>query len=463
VKLKVPSLRPSVPVYGGFRESYAAFGQPGSGKTTWLARTALTAPGAALVFSTREDIARDTAVARSRDGRPVWWVNPGRLGGFPSNCGFSPLAGCTDPRMAIEAAGALMTAKPHDAGGRDAHWDALSKDFLQALLHAAALADPGTADILTVRRWAADPVNAGEAMEILDWYGADGWAQDLDDLSSACARDGNHAAAVASGARGALSWLSDPALRVLACPPPEHEFNAAEFLRRQGTVYLIGSGSEHNPLQPYLSCFVTYVWNEADRAAGDPACPFSSQGRLDPPLFVIGDEPGNTCLVPYDRWASTAGGRGVVLFTGWQSVGQMPRRWGAHAETVMLDAFTCKIVFGGVTGQLAEDASKWAGNMAADGGKEAGAPVVPVFAPEKIGTLPDYRAMVKYRNRRCFLADMPDVRSHPWYAEAVPADFTHAWPGDREIAALPRRPAVRVRQAITLPAPEPQPAIAAGQ
>jgi hypothetical protein len=433
-------LRPQVNVYGSFRYAYAVIGPPGSGKTGFLARTGLAAPGPALMSSSNYELARDTAVARSRDGLgPVWWINPRGAGGFPSNCGYSPLAGCAAPDMAMEAAGALMAAAPHDK--KDAHWDGWSKTFLQYLMHAAAL-HPDRPDIRLVRQWAADPASPDEPMAVLDRWGTDGWAQQLDDVAAMCRTDGDGrtAAAIAGGVLAALAWLDDPGLAVLACPPPGYEFDARAFLRDRGTVYAIGSDSEHNPQTPYLSCFATHVWNEANRAAQDPLEACSARGKLDPPLLIVGDEPGNSCLVPYDKWASTAGGRGICLVTGWQSEAQMPQRWGDHAARVMLDAFGCTIVYGGVKGELATLASSWAADKPTWTKGERGARTlgsVPTFSPAVLGTLKDFRAMVKYKNRRAFLCDMPDPRDHPWYREATFADFPPepAW----ELPALDSR------------------------
>lgn len=436
-----PRLRPSVTTYGSFRQAYAVIGPPGSGKTGFLARTGLTAPGALLAFSTNIELARDTAVARTRDGLgPISWINPRRAGGFPSDCGYSPLTGCASPDTAMEAAGALLAAAPHDK--RDAHWDGWSKTFLQYLLHAAAL-HPERPDIRTVRLWAADPVNVDEPLAVLDRWGTGGWAQQLDDLAAMCRTDadGKTAVAIAGGVLAALAWLDDPGLAALACPPPGLEFDARDFLRQAGTVYAIGAESEHNPQTPYLSCFCTYVWNEATRAAQDPAEACAARGKLDPPLMIIGDEPGNSCLVPYDRWASTAGGRGITLVTGWQSAEQMPMRWGEHAGQVMLDAFGAVIVYGGVKGKLAELASSWAADKPTWTRGERGAKIhgtAPTFSPADLGTLADFRAMVKVGTRRAFLSDMPDPRDHPWYRAATPADFPHDPVWDQ--LALPGRP-----------------------
>ena len=82
--------------------------------------------------------------------------------------------GCGLRQTAMRRAGDLMDAAPHDTSGKDAHWDALSKRMLQFLLKAAALL-PG-ASIVTVQEWAADPLMAGKAADVLAQHDP-GWAR----------------------------------------------------------------------------------------------------------------------------------------------------------------------------------------------------------------------------------------------------------------------------------------------
>jgi len=410
----------AVTVRGSYQDTYAAFGPPRAGKTSWMARAALEAPGAVLLTSTRADLARDTAKARSRTG-PVWFLNPGLDGGFPSTLRYSPLAGCAEPRTAMEAAGALMHAAPHDTSGRDAHWDHQSKTMLQFLLHAAAL-DP-RADIRTVVSWATDPEHAGLAVKIIHDRGAPGWGQRLFDLVTMSARDERYWSAISSGVTTALSWLDDPALADLACPVPGAEFDAAAFIRDRGTVYVIGADTPHNPQSPYFACFVTYLWNTAKRMAADPAEPASADLKLDPVFTPVIDEPAITCRAPLDRWATEAAGHGITLITGFQSDAQLREMFGEHAGQVLEDCFTVKLVFGGVTGAIAEKASRWAGDRDTWHGTKANLRQERAFPPERICNLPVGRVFVKHRNTRAFIADVGPVQDHPLYERASPGDF----------------------------------------
>jgi hypothetical protein len=240
-------------VCGSWQETYAAYGIPRAGKTNWEAHAILAAPGASVVVSTRAELAAHTARVRARTG-PVWFINPGGAGGFPSTLSWSPLAGCDDPRMAMEAAGALMHAAPRDPGGKDAWWDHQSKTLLQYLMHAAALT-PG-ATMRDVRQAAAGLVgDGGRAYDTLARHplAAPGWAAEYGVIAGKACAEEQYGAAVSSGVMTALSWLDDPVLAALACPVPGAGFDARAFIRARGTVYAIGVDSPHNPQSPYFA------------------------------------------------------------------------------------------------------------------------------------------------------------------------------------------------------------------
>jgi type IV secretion system protein VirD4 len=453
IKITVPGPAPRK-AYAGFRESIACFGIPGAGKTQFMARTAMSAPGAAFISSSNPDLANLTAAARADTGAPVYWLNPSGAGGFPSNIGFSPLAGCQDPRMAMESAGALIAAAPHDTSGKDAHWDHQSKDMLQFLLHAAALTP--RADIIQVRDWASDPVWAGKAAVALEQRGAPGWANRLIGMVAAGIGDEKHWHAISSGVLTALAWLDDPALAELACPPPGMEFNVREFLRQKGTAYAIGSDSEHNPQAPYFSCLTTHLWAEAKRAAADPDEPASSGLRLDPPLVMVIDEPNNGCRVALDKWPTEAGGRGVCLVTGFQSDAQPAQGWGEHGGAVMLDAFTVTLVFGGAAGPLASAVSKAVGDHdtydKGNAGKIHG--VRPTYPPERVRAIPDGVALVLHRNTKAFEVDMLPAAAHPRYRPVTPGMFPARIPQEQPaVEAAPRRDAIPVPAAAITAGP----------
>ena len=436
---------------GSYQEVYAAFGPPRAGKSNWLAQVALDAPGACLFTSTRADLAVHTAKARSGTG-PVRFLNPGLDGGFPSNLHWSPLAGCGDPRMAMEAAGALIHAAPHDTSGKDAYWDHQSKVALQCFLHAAALT-PG-ADITIVRRWASDPIWAGKALEALRRHGAPGWADTLYGLIERSTSDERYWSAISSGAVTALAWLDDPALADLACPLPGGEFDARQFIRDRGTVYVIGGDTPHNPQSPYFACFATCLWSTAKRMAADPAEPASHGLKLDPAFTPVIDEPAITCPVPLDRWATESAGHGIVLVTGFQSDAQLRQMFGEHAGQVLEDVITVKLVFGGVTGAIAEKASKWGGDQDTWHGTKANLRQERAFPPERICGLPVGSVFIKHRSTRAFIARLGRVEDHPRYEPAFPADF----PAD--VRAPVPQPAIEAPRRAPIAPPYTPPAIA---
>lgn len=427
VRVPVPWPGPQV-AYADWRQGIGLLGPPGTGKTQFMARTGLSAPGAVLMSSSNPDLAWLTWGARDEVG-PVWALNPRGVGGLPSNIGFSPITGCVDPQLAMENAGALVAASPRDPSGKDAHWDHWSKVLLEKFLHAAALAgDPDRTNILTVRawvnQWAEDPTQADEPLRLLGDYGVDGWAEELDGMVGAAVADEKYATAVAGGAQAALAWLSDPALAAMACPDPELAFDVRTFLRERGTIYAIGSDTPHNPQAPYFSCLTNHLWSISKIAAADPDEPAACGLRLDPPLVMIVDEPLNNCRTPLDKWFTEGGGRGIFLVTGFQSGAQLPQGYGDHAGKVLLDAITVKMVFGGVTGELAQYVSDACGEHdtwhRASEGRGKVHTTAKTYPPERLQRLADGRALVLHRNTPPFEVDTFTCRAHPAYVETDP-------------------------------------------
>ena len=147
---------------GTHEDFYLIYAPPRRGKTGWLAGVALDAPGACLATSTRVDVYAHTVIPRSAKG-PGWVLNPGGDGGIPTTLGWSPLEGCHKPSVAMEHAGYLMDAAPHDKGGKDAYWQGRGHELLRIMMHAAAL---GGATMREVAEWVRDP-DATEPMAIL--------------------------------------------------------------------------------------------------------------------------------------------------------------------------------------------------------------------------------------------------------------------------------------------------------
>ena len=83
-------------------------------------------------------------------------------------------------------------------------------------------------------------------------------------------------------------------------------------------------------------------------------------------------------------------------------------------------------MFGGVTGAIADKASRWGGDRDTWHGTKANLRQERAFPPERICNLPVGRVFVKHRNTRAFIARLGPVQDHPRYEPAIPADFPSA-------------------------------------
>ena len=171
-------------------------------KTGLTACWAADAPGPLLAFSaaaTSTTTPTPTEGPRRRYGAEVRVLNADGEGGIPTDFAWSPVDGCRIRKTAMRRAGDMMAAAPHDPSGKDAHWDALSKEMLQYLLKAADLLDGG--NIATVgsgrpTRWwpgsRRDPQPArpglGQALVAMVAHGLSGDARDWSAISSGVAR-----------------------------------------------------------------------------------------------------------------------------------------------------------------------------------------------------------------------------------------------------------------------------------
>lgn len=446
--------RPRRTVMGTAEDFYLIFAPPRSGKTGLMSGMIADAPGAVLATSTRTDVYAHTALTRARKG-PVYVLNPGGDGGIPTNLAWSPLDGCEHPAAAIERAGYLMNAAPKDQGGKDAWWDGRGHVLLRLMLHAAALGGCTMADAAA---WVRDPL-APLPHAILGGHrsAAPGWARELAAMTEA---GGDMLNGIIASADAALSWMADPALAAIACPPPGTGFSALDFLGGQGTIYMIGTDRPHSSFAPYFACLAAHLFDTGKRLAS-----VSPGGRLDPPVSLVIDEPAITCPVPLDRWAAEAGGHGFTVITGVQSPAQLAR-WGGQGARTIRDCATIQLVFGGRTDQaelealsaLCGERDTWE-HAGAPGGRTRQPGRERLFPPERIRTLDAMQAVLLHRNARPLLARITPVWDRPGYERAAPGTLAGAAPRSRaQVPALeaapdhgvlpsavpPRRPAIEV-------------------
>lgn len=312
---------------------------PRSGKTALLGNHVIDAPGPVLATSTRADLYEATHGLRRAGNRPVWVFNAG-LEGVQNTVRWNLVAGCEDPETAVRRAGFILSA---GASGDDLDhgkfWDINSFKLLRSFLMAGALAGKNLMDI---RRWITDPTSR-EALEILRTHKGrvpDGWYNDLEQAITAPdrTRDGIFLSLGTS-----VEFLSLPAVADIVLPRPgEPHFTPEEFVRSNGTLYLMGRHRTYGSIAPLFTALVGEVFEAARVEAARKG------GRMDPYLRMVLDEAALICPLPLHQWSADAGGWGIQLEISVQSPSQLYERWGLRGGQTLWQN-TNKLVMGGLS------------------------------------------------------------------------------------------------------------------
>jgi type IV secretory pathway TraG/TraD family ATPase VirD4 len=313
-------------------------GPPRSGKGYHLViPMLLDAPGAVITTATRSDNLAATITARSTAG-PVGVFDPqGLATGVPSALRWSPVRGCERPQTAMIRANALCT----DAGeGTESgsFWRQQTVTAVRCLLHAAALDDRPPADLY---RWSLSPAAAKDAVDILVHAprAALAWDRALDAIISADPRQRDSTWAMVANTFAALA---DPQVLDAVSPSDAERFEPADFLRRRGSLYLLGTASGAVATAGLVAALVEDVVEVARRlAAASPGA------RLDPPLGLILDEAANYPIPSLGALVSEGGGTGITTLAVLQSLAQARDRWGREQAQGIWDSAIVKIVLGG--------------------------------------------------------------------------------------------------------------------
>lgn len=335
----------NVNVWASVEDSILLIGPPRSGKGLHVVINAiLDAPGAVVTTSTRPDNLTATLKARSAEGRPLAVFDPQHLAeGVPAGLRWSPIRGCEDPLTAMIRATGLAAGTGLSAGGVEGgdFWEGKTRTALQALLHAAALDHRTPAELF---RWTLDPAAASDAVAILtaNPKAATGWADSLQAMIDADPRTRD---SIWQGVSLSLAALADPRVLDAVSPGPEERFDAEEFLRKRGSVYLLATGAGANNSAALVSAFVEDLVEAARRlAARSPAA------RLDPPLLLALDEIGNLAPLPsLPTLMAEGGGTGITTMPVLQSLAQAREKWSDNAAGAIWDASIVKIILGGAS------------------------------------------------------------------------------------------------------------------
>jgi type IV secretory pathway TraG/TraD family ATPase VirD4 len=330
--------------WSSVEDSMVLLGPPRSGKGyNVVIPMLLDAPGAVITTATRADNLSATMASRSARG-PVGVFDPqGMATGVSSALRWSPVRGCERPQTAMIRANALCS----DAGegtSSSSFWKQQTITAVRCLLHAAALDNRSPADLY---RWSLSPVAAKDAVDILvhSSGAALAWDRALDSVVSADQRQRDSVWAMVANAFAALA---DPQVLEAVSPTAAEQFDPADFLRRRGTLYLLGTASGASATAGLVAALVEDVVEVARRlAAGSPGA------RLDPPLGLILDEAANYPLPSLGALMSEGGGTGITTLTVLQSLAQARDRWGREQAQGIWDSAIVKIVLGG--GSNADD------------------------------------------------------------------------------------------------------------
>ena len=369
-------------VWSAIEDVTLRIGGPRTGKTGELCCRILDAPGAVIATSTRTDLVELTGACRARLG-PVHIFNPSGIAGLASTITFDPLSGCADPATATARAADLLaaTSAPGHGGDRE-FWASQARRVLAALLHAAALGGASMRDVLA---WVADPdAAAAEIYRLLRRSPQPAYESDAGQFLATNERTRS---SICSTIMPALGWLTDA---TAAAAADKGDFDVAQLLEDQGTVYMLGA--EDAQTAPLVTVLTGHIARAARRiAATQPG------GRLDPPLTLALDEAALICPIPLDNWTADMGGRNVTIHIAAQSRAQLRQRWGDTGAAAILNNAATLMIFGGsrdpddlaaystLTGERYEHTPTWDDDGALS---SVSRHRIPVLTPAQIAQLP---------------------------------------------------------------------------
>jgi type IV secretion system protein VirD4 len=391
-------------VWASVEDSILVIGPPRSGKGAHIVINAiLDSPGPVVTTSTRPDNLTATLRTRERTG-PVAVFDPQQLApGVPSGLRWSPIRGCEDPLTAMIRAAGLAAGTGLAAGGVDGggFWEAKTRTALQALLHAAALDHRPPAELF---RWTLDPAAAHDAVSILlsSSEAATGWGDSLQAMLEADPRTRD---SIWQGVSLSLGALADPRVLDAVSPSEGERFDPEEFLRSNGTLYLLATGAGSNNSAALVSAFVEDLVETTRRIAAR-----SAGARIDPPLLLALDEIGNLAPLPsLPNLMAEGGGTGITTMPVLQSLAQARTKWSDNAAGTIWDSSIAKIVLGGASNSRdlhdlstligERDESTDSTTIGDRGSRSAQRSIrrVPIMPPDTIRTLPFGTGLIMLR------------------------------------------------------------------
>ncbi|MGQ4535183.1 type IV secretory system conjugative DNA transfer family protein [Dermabacteraceae bacterium P13115] len=313
---------------------------PRAGKTSALAiREVLESKGPTLATSNKRDLVDATRGPRSELGI-VYVHDIQNLVGEKPNWWWSPLSFVKDLETATRLVDVFAASATEKDARSDAYFSTAAKDYLSALVLAAAIGEQPMSRIL---HWMQRP-ELGGPVELLTEAGLINAARNLKatlDLTPK-QRDG-----VIGTALPWVSFLNNPNyLAWIEQMPGEKRphFNPAIFVSSKAdTIYLVskeGSGSARA---------ITAALTMAILDAADKLGSTSPGMRLPRPLGATLDEAANVVRLPeLPDLYSHYGSRGIILSVYLQSWTQGVAAWGENGMKKMWSAANVRLVGAGV-------------------------------------------------------------------------------------------------------------------
>jgi type IV secretory pathway TraG/TraD family ATPase VirD4 len=328
------------PVYSPWARGIGILGPQGSGKSQYLSRLVLDAPGAVVVSSTKPELAAATMALRAQLG-PVSVFNPLQLGELASTFRWNPVQGCDREQTANQRAAALVRGAGSARGTENSgFWAQKAQEIIRCYLMAAALTDQG---METVLGWANDPGN-DTPVRVLERHSGGGgpvpvaWVETLRTHLAAShnTRTGYFATVVS-----AVNFVDNPVIAAACRPDPGAGLDVARFLASRATLYLVGSVDDAR-VAPLFTALVEHLFHSAKHAAA------TAGGVLPTTCAFLLDEVANITPVPLDRWAADSRGWGITVCAVFQSLAQLSTTWGRDAGEVIWQNLPVKVILPGV-------------------------------------------------------------------------------------------------------------------
>ncbi|WP_331752212.1 TraM recognition domain-containing protein [Streptomyces chartreusis] len=330
-----------VDLYIPFEETVILIAPPREGKTSQLIMPwILDFPGPVLATSSKVDILYATAKAREELG-PVMVLDPTGLSGWPVQLQWSLCDGCEDFTVARKRAETLASTTKSDEGTKNGGYFVMNAQMLiTCWLHAAALDKRPALDIM---RWATSP-NERDAVTILAKYGRHELSRALAAQHSAAPEE--RSASWRTAEQSFLALYDANVAKIFGgSAKDENNFSIEAWLTKGGTVFLIGEEEEGSSLAPIMAAFSRAILDTGKRLAAR-----MPNGRLDPPLGILGDELANVAPLPQiPTLMSVSGSQNIFMVAVFQNLAQAQERWGEIGVRKMFAAATVKIMLGGIS------------------------------------------------------------------------------------------------------------------